>query len=291
MVERPGSRSAQSRPTERRTVTYGALSIARGQILYADNCVACHGTEGYGDGPAAASLAKRPSNLTEDHLFHHGDDMLFDWVSNGIPDSPMPPFGGLLSEVERWDLINFLRAQAEADQTNAMTAEVKPWRPLTAPDFVFQIPPGAPETLKEQRGRSVVLLVLYGAGSTDRLAKFEAAYAALAKAEVRVIAIPMATELQKPATGNGPRSPIAALANEQAVAAYTLFRRVPSVEGILPMPEHMEVLIDRQGYLRARWIPGEGDGWGDLQSLLDQVGELSREPRRPPASDEHVSLK
>lgn len=288
-VDRPGA--APSRPTDRRTVTYGALSIARGQVLYADNCVACHGAEGYGDGPAAAALARRPSNLTEDHLFHHDDDTLFDWISNGIPDTPMPAFGGFFSEVERWDVLNFLRAQAEAEHTNAMTADVSPWRPLTAPDFVFRIPPGPPETLKEQRGRSVVLLVLYGAGSKERLVQLEAVHEALAKTEVRVVAVPMTTEPRPASWDDAQRSPLAALANDEAVAAYTLFRRVPTVEGVLAMPTHMEFLIDRQGYLRARWIPGEGEGWGDVQALLNQVRELAREPPRPRASDEHVTLK
>lgn len=112
-IERPSAGIAQARPVERGNVAYGALSIARGQAVYEQNCAACHGVEGYGNGVAAGALARRPANLTSDHLFHHGDDMLFDWVSNGIADTPMPAFAGLLTENERWDVLHFLRAQAE----------------------------------------------------------------------------------------------------------------------------------------------------------------------------------
>ena len=34
-----------------------------GKAVYLENCAACHGTTGAGDGPAAAGLAQSPSNL------------------------------------------------------------------------------------------------------------------------------------------------------------------------------------------------------------------------------------
>lgn len=37
---------------------------ASGAELYASYCAACHGTSGRGDGPAAAALRPRPSDLT-----------------------------------------------------------------------------------------------------------------------------------------------------------------------------------------------------------------------------------
>ncbi len=35
-----------------------------GAVFFAENCAACHGSEGYGDGPMAAGLALSPTNLT-----------------------------------------------------------------------------------------------------------------------------------------------------------------------------------------------------------------------------------
>jgi hypothetical protein len=42
-------------------VRYGSLAVAHGMSVYAENCAACHGPYGYGDGPAAASLPARPA--------------------------------------------------------------------------------------------------------------------------------------------------------------------------------------------------------------------------------------
>lgn len=53
------------------TQAYAAPSVALGAPLYAQNCTACHGTAGRGDGPLAGKLPVRPADLTEPHLFAH----------------------------------------------------------------------------------------------------------------------------------------------------------------------------------------------------------------------------
>ena len=50
----------------------------------------------------------------------------------------------------------------------------------------------------------------------------------------------------------------------------------------------MEFLIDRQGYLRARWIPGEGPAAGAIsRRLRDEIQSLTDEIAATPP-DEHV---
>ena len=57
-------------------------------------------------------------------------------------------------------------------------------------------------------------------------------------------------------------------------------------------PSHMEFLLDRFGYARARWVPqdeeGAGEGWRDTQFLLGQIERIHREPRILPPPDDHV---
>jgi putative copper resistance protein D len=54
-------------------------------------------------------------------------------------------------------------------------------------------------------------------------------------------------------------------------------------------PLHVEFLLDRQGYARARWLPGApGRGWDDLQALVDQILVLDKETPAGPPPDEHV---
>jgi len=55
-----------------------------------------------------------------------------------------------------------------------------------------------------------------------------------------------------------------------------------------PPPDHLEFLIDRQGYVRARWIPNEGPGWSVVPRLVAQIQRLAQEPPGAPAPDEHV---
>ena len=84
--------------------------------------------------------------------------------------------------------------------------------------------------------------------------------------------------------------PVAWDVGDDVRVAYGLFRRGVTAEdlGAEPSPRHMELLIDRQGYLRARWIMRDGGGWGDVTRLLAVVRELGREPPRAPAPDTHV---
>ena len=88
-------------------------SIAAGQDVFLENCAACHGEQGEGDGPAAADLNPQPANLTEPHVGVHTDGDLHWWIANGIQPA-MPAFGDDLSEEEIWNLINYVRSLSES---------------------------------------------------------------------------------------------------------------------------------------------------------------------------------
>jgi mono/diheme cytochrome c family protein/uncharacterized membrane protein len=95
-----------------------AESLALGQALYADNCVPCHGPIGLGDGPVGRTLRPPPANL-QVHMVPgvHSDAQIFEWISNGYPESPMPAFKDVLTEDERWNLINYIRTLVPPDLT------------------------------------------------------------------------------------------------------------------------------------------------------------------------------
>ncbi len=54
------------------------------------------------------------------------------------------------------------------------------------------------------------------------------------------------------------------------------------------MPAHIELLIDRQGYLRHRWSPAYGTRWSRMAEVIKRVEAINREPPRPPAVEGHV---
>jgi len=266
----------------RSPVRYTAASIARGEPLYRRYCETCHGAEGHGDGPAAASLAERPPNLAE-HLYHHREGDLLWWLEHGIAGTPMPGFGARIGEDRLWDLLNFLRAQTDAEYANEMDSGVGDWRPIAAPDFDFQIGEYPQESLQGARGRGVVLLVFYARPAAEaRLRALKAAERELRRAGVRVVAMPV-NGAPPPANARAAGASMIADREPQVAAAYALFRGTAA-----PITDEVEFLVDRGGYLRARWTPGEKPDWNRISDLIEQVGVLNREAPHTPSGGEHA---
>ena len=276
-------------------VPYTAASIAHGAVFFASHCAACHGPTGRGDGPAAAGLPRPPADLTAPHANDHTAGDMFWWLSHGI-GTAMPGFGATLTEDDRWDLINFVRALSTGEAARRLTDVDEPERPhLIAPDFTFATGP-AQATLKDYRGRQPVLLVLFTLpGSRARMTQLAQAYGEIRSFNAAIIAVPMDGG-EKILSRLGPSPPILfPVATEGAsdiVATYGLFRRTKVPDGALPnppLPPHTEFLIDRSGYLRARWIPGdERPGWSDLKVLLAEIQALNQEIAVAAPPDEHV---
>lgn len=91
-------------------------SIELGNKLYNEKgvCFACHGREGrVGEGinPKVIELNPPPTDL-KSSLFHktRSDGELFWVIRMGIKGTGMPSFGGLLSELETWHVVNYIRS-------------------------------------------------------------------------------------------------------------------------------------------------------------------------------------
>jgi len=84
-------------------------SIARGSDLYDENCTQCHGLTGRGDGPLAKTLAVPPVDFDQ-HIPYHTDLFFFSVITRGFGNI-MPGFASQIPEEDRWNLINFLRAE------------------------------------------------------------------------------------------------------------------------------------------------------------------------------------
>jgi peroxiredoxin len=52
--------------------------------------------------------------------------------------------------------------------------------------------------------------------------------------------------------------------------------------------DHVEFLIDRDGYVRARWAPGDTPDWSRIPELLAQVDTLKREGPHETAPAAHT---
>ncbi len=87
---------------------------AKGKVSFENTCVACHGPQGKGDGPAAAALDPKPKNLSDAQLLStQTDDFIFKVISEGgasVGLSPMmAPWGGVLSEQDIWNVVAYIR--------------------------------------------------------------------------------------------------------------------------------------------------------------------------------------
>ena len=86
----------------------GPDAASAGAQVYHNNCEGCHGPQGHGDGPAGVALEPAPKNLAQLSKTA-GDDYLFWRISTGRPGSAMPPWNGVLSEDQIWQVVAFIR--------------------------------------------------------------------------------------------------------------------------------------------------------------------------------------
>ncbi|MBI3635047.1 MAG: CopD family protein [Candidatus Rokubacteria bacterium] len=264
----------------RPVVPYSATSIHHGLALYRERCVACHGSRGAGDGPAGGALPRPPADLRSPHTGQHTAGDLFWWISGGIPRAGMPG-AGALDEDDRWDLVNVVRHLGAAEAAKRLGPAIEPERPwLPAPDFAFAVGPTPSRTLRDYRGRRHVLLVLYDLpASRARLRQLAEAYQAVAVAGGEIIAVPRDAApdaLRRLDVGALVLYPVVTEGAAAIVETY----------GMLAPRGHAELLIDRQGYVRARAVgpasPASVDG------LLTALAALGAERTVAPPADEHV---
>jgi copper resistance protein D len=265
----------------RPAVPYTASSIATGSVLYAQNCAACHGPLGAGDGLAGFRLPRPPADLRAPHTRHHTAGDLYWWIADGIPAGGMPGFADRLTEDERWDLVNFVRALAAARDARRLGPQVEREPPrIVAPDATFAVGPTPVRSLREYRGRKLVLLVLYTLpASRARLAELAELYPQLVVLGVEVVAVPRDADPEAiRRLGDQPPIwfPVVTEGAADIATTYSLFSQEP----------HAEFLIDRQGYLRA--ISSGDRAWRAPETLLAAARQLNEERSRASEPSEHV---
>lgn len=96
-------------------------SISHGKYLFTKlECWKCHGPQGKGDGPSAATLTDskdqpiRPYNFAaghDDSRFKCGSENqdIYKIFMTGVDGTPMPSFADTIQPNDAWDLVHFLR--------------------------------------------------------------------------------------------------------------------------------------------------------------------------------------
>jgi mono/diheme cytochrome c family protein len=107
-------------------------SAGRGAELFQSmNCWSCHGKDGRGHGPSAASLTDSkgypitPFDFTSGTRFKCGEtnqDMFRDLVT-GLDGTPMPSFEAAMTADQRWDVVHYIRSLSAKKTRSKLKAE------------------------------------------------------------------------------------------------------------------------------------------------------------------------
>ena len=250
-------------PTSLHTSPTGfpAQGIVRGQAVYQQFCVSCHGADGRGEGPRAASLPMWPPTLNGALLWKRLDGELFWRVRHGMSardgSVTMPGFERL-SDAQIWDVLDFLQANAAGQTLKASGA----WaHPVRLPDAPVQCRNGGRPSVRSLAGQRLRVAL---AGPDTGLADDPR----LTTLQVRVPS--------RAAAGSDPECRTDA---PEAATALALVLGVP--------PDQLtaqQLLVDRGGWLRARSQPGQA-GWSEDDLVCTTSSAARPGPAKAPAAD------
>ena len=278
-------------------VPFDAISISNGSGHFAEFCTSCHGPQGKGNGILAKTLPVLPADLlTEPHTARHTAGDFFHWLGYGIENTGMPGFIDSLSEEDRWDTVNYIHAMSRGYQARLLGPAVVPDRPSMGPPvFQFTAYDGTTGTLKDFRQTENVLLVFFSwPNSLDRLKELSENYEKLKNLKTVVLAVPLDGYSEAAVANFAADTPLEVIKEGwfEIKNSYILYRRTlkyPDILGSGNIPDHMEFLVDRFGYLRARWIPSlDQSGWNNLNLLISQLSQLNQEKEILPPPRDHV---
>jgi mono/diheme cytochrome c family protein len=251
-------------PTE-----FAATAIAHGARLFATNCVVCHGVEARGDGPAARPLPLAPADLTAAHFRAHSDGELYWFISQGFATHEgtvtMPGLARVLSSEAIWHLIDYLRAHNAGDALRRTGS----WpQPLPMPQFDAQCANGQIIDLDDLRSRALRIIAV----SDD-----EGAEPPL-PADIDAVTVLVVRNLAARPTG------AACVATEPQV-----WTALAIILGLSPDAlAGTQVVVDRNGWLRAAWRPGDAEDWTDQRIVAARIRDILDHPLAIDLSASHA---
>ncbi|PIQ99719.1 MAG: iron permease [Nitrospinae bacterium CG11_big_fil_rev_8_21_14_0_20_45_15] len=95
-----------------------AVNLDNGKLIYQSRCVLCHGLEGKGNGPLAATLTPPPTDLSDPKFTGNADTRPYDnfqVINVGIANTAMVAWAEFLTEAEIWDVTYYIRSFSNAD--------------------------------------------------------------------------------------------------------------------------------------------------------------------------------
>ncbi|QPJ66836.1 MAG: c-type cytochrome [Candidatus Nitrohelix vancouverensis] len=140
------------------------VSLDNGRKIYENRCVLCHGAEGNGDGPLAATLDPAPAVLSDPNITgdeHSNPYDNFQVINVGIANTGMIGWAEFLTEPEIWDVTFFIRTFSNAN----------PVIPVVQGDAADNAAKGIEDTIQQTRDYLAQSLQLFKDGDTEAAAE------------------------------------------------------------------------------------------------------------------------
>jgi len=103
----PATISAEDK-ARKNPVRFTQVSVDRGKKIFMTQCALCHGAKGDGKGEMVEEMKINPPDFTNpDALKARTDGELFAIIGTGR--DPMPGQSGRMTDMHRWNLVNYLR--------------------------------------------------------------------------------------------------------------------------------------------------------------------------------------
>lgn len=111
---------SDSEQKDKNPVAFSEESVKAGKTVFMTNCKSCHGDPTKNNG---LPLVPKPTDLgTQAFLDINSDGSIFHKITSG--KATMPTFGAIISETDRWNLVNYIRSfDANAGSKSAEPAE------------------------------------------------------------------------------------------------------------------------------------------------------------------------
>lgn len=107
VIQQKGWEAPKGTDTLKNPFCNNPAATAKGKTLFDKTCAVCHGTKGKGDGVAGICLNPRPQNLTSSLVQKQTDGAIYWKIGTGRP--PMASYKSILTNEERWQLVNYIR--------------------------------------------------------------------------------------------------------------------------------------------------------------------------------------
>lgn len=116
-------------------ITADAASIKEGQTLFMTNCKTCHGDPGKNNG---LPLVPKPRDMADvEFLSANSDGAIYTKITEG--KVTMPTFKAVLSETQRWQIVNYIRSFDKNKVVAVASSDVKSTTSSVQVNAPFQI--------------------------------------------------------------------------------------------------------------------------------------------------------